>query len=205
MSIVRTFGEPDLFVTVTCNPMWRKITENLLRHQTDSDWPDLVACVFNTKKDALIKMIIKDNVFGEVIAFNWVIEFQKRTLPHLHMLITLKHDFKIKTTDKVEQFVSAVIPNKTKKPTVYNIVTKSLLHGPCGDWCIVNEKCSKNFPKEFRNETTMDDNVYPYYRRKDKGITFSRNDQIFNNRHVVPYDPTLSETFNCHINVEIVS
>ncbi|XP_057329862.1 uncharacterized protein LOC130670471 [Microplitis mediator] len=51
----------------------------------------------------------------------------------------------------------------------------------------------------------MDDNGYPFYRHKDEGITFSRNDQIFDNRHVVPYNPTLLETFNCHINVEIVS
>ncbi|XP_057338433.1 uncharacterized protein LOC130676299 [Microplitis mediator] len=80
-----------------------------------------------------------------------------------------------------------------------------MLHGPCGDWCMANGKCSKKFPKPFRNETTMDDNGYPFYRRKDEGRTFTRNGEIFYNRHVVPYNATLLETFNCHINVEIVS
>ena len=29
MAIVRKFGKPDLFITVTCNPNWREIVENL--------------------------------------------------------------------------------------------------------------------------------------------------------------------------------
>lgn len=80
-----------------------------------------------------------------------------------------------------------------------------MLHGPCRDWCIVNEKCSKNFPKTFRNKTTIDENEYPFYRRRVEGITFTRNDYIFYNFHVVPYNASLLETFNYHINVEIVS
>ena len=34
MAIVRTYGRPDLFVTFTCNPTWREITENLLPNQS---------------------------------------------------------------------------------------------------------------------------------------------------------------------------
>ncbi|XP_074097634.1 uncharacterized protein LOC141526498 [Cotesia typhae] len=37
MSIVRKFGKPDLFITMTCNPKWREISENLLPGQTASD------------------------------------------------------------------------------------------------------------------------------------------------------------------------
>ena len=29
MAIVRKFGKPSLFITFTCNPNWREITENL--------------------------------------------------------------------------------------------------------------------------------------------------------------------------------
>ena len=29
MAIVRKFGKPDLFITMTCNPHWKEITENL--------------------------------------------------------------------------------------------------------------------------------------------------------------------------------
>ena len=30
MAIVRKYGEPDLFITMTCNLKWREIEENLL-------------------------------------------------------------------------------------------------------------------------------------------------------------------------------
>ena len=29
MAIIKRYGKPDLFITFTCNPKWRKITENL--------------------------------------------------------------------------------------------------------------------------------------------------------------------------------
>lgn len=87
------------------NSKWREIRENLLPHQTASDRPDLVARVFDIKKDALIKMITKEHFFGEVIAFKWVIEFHNRALPHLHMLIRLKSNYKITTSDNVEKFI----------------------------------------------------------------------------------------------------
>ena len=37
MAIVRRFGKPDLFITMTCNPNWKEIQENLLPRQQASD------------------------------------------------------------------------------------------------------------------------------------------------------------------------
>ncbi|XP_044591985.1 uncharacterized protein LOC123270113 [Cotesia glomerata] len=191
---------------MTCNPKWIEITENLLPGQTASDRPNLVARVFDFKKNALIQLITKTELFGKVIAYKWVIEFQKRGLPHLHMLLTLQSGFKIKTPDIVDKFICAEIPNKDLEPKLYDIVTRNMLHGPCGDWCLIDGKCSKKFPKAFRNETVMDENGYPFYQRKNDGMTFTRNNEfIFDNRYVVPYNKTLLLTFNCHINVEVVA
>ena len=68
------------------------------------------------------------------------------------------------------------------------------------------EKCSKNFPKDFQNDTTLDHNGYPHYRRRDTQKTYERpNGYIVDNRWVVPYCPELIDIFNCHINVEVVS
>ncbi|XP_044588828.1 uncharacterized protein LOC123268010 [Cotesia glomerata] len=50
----------------------------------------------------------------------------------------------------------------------------------------------------------MDADGYPYYRRRDEGIRFTRNSSVFDNRHVVQYIPELLKAFNCHINVEVV-
>ena len=90
MAIVRKFGKPDLFVTMTCNPNWIEIKENLLPGQQPADRPDLCARVFSIKKDYLIDLIHRQKIFGEVVAYVYVIEFQKRGLPHIHMLINKK-------------------------------------------------------------------------------------------------------------------
>ena len=50
MGIVRKFGKPDLFITMTCNPNWREVRENLQPDQQPSDRPDLTARVFDMKK-----------------------------------------------------------------------------------------------------------------------------------------------------------
>ncbi len=67
MARVRKFGKPDLFVTYTCNPKWKEITDALLLGQIAKDRRELITCVFNLKLDALLKDI-KDGVLGNVIA-----------------------------------------------------------------------------------------------------------------------------------------
>ncbi|XP_044952416.1 uncharacterized protein LOC123402557 [Hordeum vulgare subsp. vulgare] len=43
MAIVQRSGKPDYFITMTCNPYWEEITEELLPGQMPQDRPDLVA------------------------------------------------------------------------------------------------------------------------------------------------------------------
>lgn len=59
MAIVRHFGRPDLFVTVTCNPKWQEISGNLLPGQSASNRPDLVARVFDLRLNAILDDITK--------------------------------------------------------------------------------------------------------------------------------------------------
>ncbi|XP_070171475.1 uncharacterized protein [Polyergus mexicanus] len=49
------------------------------------------------------------------------------------------------------------------------VIMKHMIHGPCGDWCLVDGRCSKHYPKSFLEETRMDEDAYPYYRRRDNG------------------------------------
>ncbi|XP_058808584.1 uncharacterized protein LOC131674091 [Phymastichus coffea] len=206
MAIVNEKGKSDVFVTMTRNPNWAEIKENLLPGQQASDRPDIVARVFHLKKDRLLDLITKKNFFGQIAAYVYVIEFQKRGLPHMHLLITLKSGFKWTTPDIVDKYISAKFPNKSNNQRLYDIILKHMVHGPCGDWCTENGKCSKNFPKNFQKETTMDENGYPNYRRTDDGIIHERfNGHQVNNRWVVPHCREISEMFDCHINVEAVS
>ena len=49
-AICRKFGKPDYFLTFTCNPKFKDITDSISRHQSVSDRPKVVARVFNQKK-----------------------------------------------------------------------------------------------------------------------------------------------------------
>ena len=42
----------------------------------------------------------------------------------------------------------------------------------------LSAKCSKRFPKEFQEETIMQDDGYPLYRRRNNGQTFDIPIQI---------------------------
>jgi hypothetical protein len=53
----------------------------------------------------------KRGVFGRVVAFVAVIEFQKRGLPHMHSVLWLHPDDKIREVDDVDAVVSAELPD----------------------------------------------------------------------------------------------
>src|SRR5688500_2491638 len=89
MAMIRKFGKPDLFVTMTCNPKWPEILDNLEAHQSGENRPDLVAWVFKIKLTSLLDDISKCDFLGKAIAKMHVIEFQKHGLPHTHILIIL--------------------------------------------------------------------------------------------------------------------
>ncbi|GJU86113.1 reverse transcriptase domain-containing protein [Tanacetum coccineum] len=60
MILVHDDGKPDLFLTMTCNPKWPEIENELLDGQTASDSPDLVARVFRAKLEVLKKFVIQE-------------------------------------------------------------------------------------------------------------------------------------------------
>lgn len=74
MAIVRQYGKPDLFITITTNPSWPEIKEQLLPHQKAQDRPDIVARVFQLKLDELI-LDLKKGIFGKLEAYVCTIEF----------------------------------------------------------------------------------------------------------------------------------
>ena len=75
MVIIKKYGKPDLFITFTCNPKWREITENLYPGQIANDRPDLVTQVFKLKLNNLLNDIYKQVVLGKVVIHVQVIEF----------------------------------------------------------------------------------------------------------------------------------
>ena len=216
MAIVRYFGKPDIFITFTCNPKWSEITTALHPGEQTHDRPDLSCRVFTQKYDALMDDLLKKEILGGVKAHTATIEFQKRGLPHAHILLILTKESKPITPESIDNIVSAEIPNQTVNPELYKIITSQNVHGPCGyintnSPCMDNGRCTKNFPKPFQDSTRVTEHSYPQYRRRcpDSGgethlLKVKGYDFRVDNSFIVPYNPLLSLRYQAHINVEIV-
>ena len=146
---------PDLFVTFTTNPNWKEIQENLAPGQTYVDRPDLVARVFQLKLKHLMHVLTKGNWFGKTKCHFYVVEFQKRGLPHAHILIILEDYSKI-DEKHIDNFITAELPDK-KHTRLYENFKKYQIHTPCNwkedEWrfCRYNrDSCEKHFPKDFQ-------------------------------------------------------
>ena len=59
MAICRQYGNPDLFVTFTCNPKWPEITRALsaIPGQKPEDRPDIIARVFKMKLNEIYRQL----------------------------------------------------------------------------------------------------------------------------------------------------
>eukprot|EP00267_Zea_mays_P029907 XP_008661014.1 uncharacterized protein LOC103640159 [Zea mays] len=75
MALVRKFGKPDIFLTMTCNPNWDEITRELHPMQSPQDRPDLVVRIFRAKLEELKKRLTKQHILGKIRAYVYVVEF----------------------------------------------------------------------------------------------------------------------------------
>jgi len=62
---------------------------------------------------------------------------------------------------------------------------RHMIHGPCGDWCLIDGQCSKHYPKSYLEETRMDEDAYPYYRRRNNVKNFERPGEYIVDNHYV--------------------
>ena len=211
MTLVQRFGKPDIFLTITCNPNWAEIKEELGPNDMAQDRPDLVSRVFKAKLEELKNDLFKKQILGPIAAYVYVIEFQKRGLPHAHFLLVFKSASKLITPSKFDEIVSAELPDEIDQPYLHSLVVKHLMHGPCGDLnpknvCMKkNGKCRSHYPKAFCSETQTGNDSFPQYRRLNNNKKVKVRRHYLDNRWVVPYNPYLLAKFDCHINVEICS
>ncbi|XP_054289208.1 uncharacterized protein LOC129004674 [Macrosteles quadrilineatus] len=236
MAIVRRFGSPDFFITITCSPTWPELKEAACIELSDGsklqqfaqERPDIVARVAKLKFDSIVEDISKKQIFGKSSAFVYTIEFQKRGLPHLHLLVIMANEDKLRSPEEVDTFISAEIPNDD--PVLRELVLKWMIHNPCGEVnpsasCMENKggsaKCRFGFPKAHQEFTSIVDNKKPNYKRQydpqldPNNPEFSHVHAVYrknsdgqkvtrDNRHVAPYNGYLLKKYMCHINIEYV-
>ncbi|XP_015919286.2 uncharacterized protein [Parasteatoda tepidariorum] len=193
MTYVRNYGKPDLFITFTCNPQWQEVTNEVMPRQRSHDRHDLLARVFHLKLKALMILINKRKVFVSVQCFMYTIEWQKRGLPHTHILIWLYEKIHVHSIDNV---ISAEIADPEINPVLHDVIKTQMIYGPCGilnqqSPCMKDGKCTKRYPRSFLKETQTGEDGYPLYRRqspKDGGYTTVKkvrsSDIVIDNRWV---------------------
>ena len=170
MAMVRRLGpRPDIFLTFTCNPLWEELVEEKNRRGVANvnDIPLVLGRVFSQRFQALMNDIVKLGIFGQVVGYTYAVEFQKRGLPHAHILIILGRNLmmansKFKTAEDVEKCISAELPphpsnfepvteeNKEQHEQairLWDIVTSNNLHSKCGSHGNAKASCLR--PDKF--------------------------------------------------------
>ena len=207
LAICREFRKFDLFITITCNPKWKSVKDNLLPGQQPQDRPDVMNRIFNEVVRSLLGDL-KKGCFGPLKARLHTIEGQFRGLKHAHILVLL--NIKL-TVEDIDFIIQAQIPDKAKNPELYEMVSSFMLHGPCGPGypnkaCMEKGRCTKGFPKDFNDTTALpnDGHGYPLYARPDNGRIIEKDGFQFDNRWVVPYNIFILLKYGCHANTEFV-
>nr|GEY41337.1 hypothetical protein [Tanacetum cinerariifolium] len=206
MALCRAYGNPDQFITFTSNIKWPDISKMLayIPGERAHDRPKVGTRVFKLKLAELLNDLTKNQVFGESRAVVYVIEFQKQSLPHAHILLWVKEHDKCKTPSGIDNIILAKLPSPTDDPEGHKDVTNYMLHRPCGKGvvCNIEEKCSKHFRKAFCTETIIDHNGYPIYHRRYNKLCVKKRKFTFDNKYVVPHNHYLLLKYHAHINVE---
>jgi hypothetical protein len=107
----------------------------------------------------------------------YTIEFQKHGYSHIHILVFLALIAHLKNAKDIDQAISAQIPDPEKYPKLYELVTKLMVHNPCGAAnpnapCMKDGKCSKGYPKPFQAQTQLSEDGYTLYAHPDNGRHF---------------------------------
>ncbi|XP_031108708.1 uncharacterized protein LOC116013199 [Ipomoea triloba] len=156
---------------------------------------------------AICRFVGYPNLFI-TFTFIYTIEFQKRGLPHAHILLFLERKQEFSNPSFMDSIISTEIPDKHRDMEYYQAVEEFMVHGPCGHAkrnspCMVNNKFSKQFPKKkIINESQFDQDGYPLYRRRDDGRTVKKNGIELDNRYIVSHNRYLLLRFKAHCNVE---
>ena len=212
MSLPAHFGRPDIFLTMTCNPRWKEIIENIPEGVDPNPMvhADIVARVFYLKWMALMNDILVGQIFGAVLAFCWRIEWQFRGWPHVHCMLILAR--KLLSAQQIDGVVSAEIPDPVAHPELHALVTDLHIHGPFCDEiepiarCRQRKKdknnCRFRFPKDPQMFTVVCSNQFPLYRRRSRFTALVKGRTV-SDEWVVPHNALLLLRYRCHINLEI--
>ena len=209
MSYIRLYQRPHLFITMTTNPKWTEIRQNL---QQGYDRPDFAVRVFNLKLKKLMHLL-KNRAFGQSQIWLYSLEIQKKRLATCAYSCLAGN----RKQDLHQRPWTASFPQK------FQIETSSVIYKH-DSWsmCRYHSVCSmheksimfKRFPKAYLKETEHGADSYPKYRRRspEDGENCGTVNSAVNGQQI---QRTVDTSFavscnlwflrqrNCNINVEI--
>jgi hypothetical protein len=200
LALAANYGPPMFFVTMTCNPRWSEITSQLRPGQDFSDIPVVVCRVFKQRVAVLINTL--STMFHSPGRREYLIErieFQKRGLPHTHILIKFQKN--CATPGEIDEVISAEVPCD---PADAELVKKHMMHKHPPLMQDLNSYCQRmvggrricrfGYPKPLQQNTVIDGAGRIHYRRRKEG-----------DKWVVPHCLPLLRKFHCHLNFEASS
>ena len=209
MATVRVFGTPSLFITFTASAGAPEVKACLnaqgLKGQTAVDRWDLVSAVFNEHVRCMIRELMVDNVFGEAVARFHVLEFQKRGLPHVHLLVWLAEGDAVTDASSIDSIISAQLPQATALRDQVCLTNVHKCDTHCRD---AFGGCNKRYPKDACEETRIRPQEEPgtdfvLYRRDVVDTAVVNGGRKVNSLWVVPYSPYMTLRHLSHVNVEV--
>jgi hypothetical protein len=194
LAIARQLGRPSLFLTMTTNPNWPEIQSQLLPGQHFTDIPAVVCRAFHGRLCELKAFVRKK--FGGLLYEICVTEFQKRGLPHAHLVVKLQHELPL---TQLDGFVCAELPDPDEDPVLHAAIGRFHMHSqnhldrPTSR-CNRDGRCIYEYPQPINNQTYMDDLGRVHYRRRKR-----------EDRWVTPHVPALVHLLDCHIYADVCS
>ncbi|GMF53774.1 unnamed protein product [Phytophthora fragariaefolia] len=102
-------------------------TDTYRRFQTKTRAHKTAARVYQMKLAALLQDL-DEGVLGRVQARMYVAEFQKRGLPHAHILAILTEEDKPRTWETMDKLVSAELTDPKTNPQLYETIPTCMMH-----------------------------------------------------------------------------
>ena len=181
MAMIREYGSPTLFLTLSCAEYEAPDIERYLRKVNDvsgsypigrlcTEDPISVSRKFSQKfRDFFTTVLLQGQVLGEVSRYFWKKEYQARGAPHYHVLLWIKDAPIIKDgsdNDKVLEWIQSKItcriPDEKTSPELHRLVSKFQMH-KCSNYCKRKRKCGSTyitqckfgFPREVVDDAVL--------------------------------------------------
>ena len=80
----------------------------------------------------------------------------------------LNQNDKIRDIKNIDDIICTEILDRNIDSNLYNIIFRNMMHDSCdsiysNSFYMINEKCSKKYPRQFCDETIMNENDYSIY------------------------------------------